>query len=37
VRYRFADPLMKPFVLMTGIRDGMVAMPGEGEDQEEPI
>lgn len=32
-KYRFADPLMKPFVLMTGLRDGM--LEGFGRDDEE--
>lgn len=27
-RYRFHNPLMKPFVLMKGIRDGMMPLPG---------
>lgn len=27
MRYRFANPLMKPFVLMTGINDGLLEMP----------
>lgn len=30
-RYRFANPLMKPFVLMTGIRTGLLEMPGSDE------
>lgn len=29
-RYRFRDPLMKPFVLMKGIRDGVIDIPQDG-------
>ena len=27
-RYRFRDPLMRPFVVIKGVRDGALALPG---------
>lgn len=32
-RYRFRDPLMKPFVLIKGIQSGNISLPGQNQDQ----
>ena len=33
-RYRFRDPLMKPFVMMKGLNDGVLKFPMVAEDDE---
>ena len=33
-RYRFRDPLMKPFVMMKGLKEGLLNFPGMDDDDE---
>lgn len=33
-RYRFRDPLMKPFVMMKGLKDGVLTMPVDPDDDD---
>lgn len=36
-RYRFRDPLMKPFVMMKGLKDGILKFPIDPDDEDDDL